>query len=1029
MKPRYRKFLSILPVTVFISSSLPIASQAGIVGVNADGNAQPTVLNNGPNTIIANGGTSATPLVNIIAGVEMQGDIAQTAVLDISAANYTVTNAGKLIGTNHTGISSTFGFILTNSGTITGNGFDGIKALDGVTVTNNRGGVIQGLDQGIDVLGSLNFTNNYNTSVVGITNEGIYATTDALINNFGSIIGETNGITVTSGADIKSNWARNYTGTQIIGKNGNGINATTGLSVYNDYSGVVTGNTHGINATDSASITNAGTITGKNGNGINAMNYVSVMNASGQGGRITGTNIGVCLNDHSSVTNSATINGSNIGVWLNNNASVNNLWGGDGITGTNIGLRIGDDTIVNNYGSIFGKVGIDAETGPNAAFTLFNEGLVTGSTGIAIDGGSGTDTINLYGGSKLNGGINLMTGADAISMTSDRIDPDNFHMISNKCIVNGNIDGGDGMDVLTFARGRISSFLYSDYVSATNEVRGDVINMEDIIKNGSGTAFIGEVGGLLRTVRADAIHVNSGGLYINGNMDGTQSSQTNITNDGAQLGGTGTWDANITLMGASKISPGQTALDIALDSVARVYHSVGELTVTGNVTLDSTAAYEWNIIPGGSSDLIVLTGAGNAFITNNSQFMIAPTDVNQSLQDGSRVVVDTQTMLSGVFGSIRMAPVSYTTPDTGLFVANQINPILTENFSTLRKINSDQDWELTIRHDYSQFGATANQVAAGKMLNGLVSSVTGEIADLLAALDYSDAQTTINTLSALDPSAYLSTVTGLTTQNYHLHRTVESHNAAIRANSAVVTMPTGAPSAKEDALSAACNRRSNVWGSVSYDWQDLGNSNRGFDQTGDTESFTAGIDYNIHDNLRLGLVAVGSQTSWHGDSSLDSSIDSYNIAAYSNWGAATGWFVDALLGYNTHSVDQSRPMLMGNIRSISATQYDADGWQGLVSGGYAMQTSAGLFSPFMAFEWQKLSANSYETGGPIPVNVDSADIDSFRGLMGVKWEAILAHKVKGYTSAAYAYEFMGRCRHRQSRIWWWLLHGQRSRSR
>jgi outer membrane autotransporter protein len=293
------------------------------------------------------------------------------------------------------------------------------------------------------------------------------------------------------------------------------------------------------------------------------------------------------------------------------------------------------------------------------------------------------------------------------------------------------------------------------------------------------------------------------------------------------------------------------------------------------------------------------------------------------------------------------------------------------------------------------------------MLNGFLSFSTGNIANLLAALDYSDAQTTINTLSALDPSAYLSTVAGLTTQNYHLHRTVETHNAAIRADSAAVTMPTGEPSAKGEALAAACNGRSNVWGSISYDWQDLGDSNRGFGQTGDTWSFTAGIDYNIHDTLRLGLVAQGSQTGWRGDNSLDSSIDSYNIAAYSNWGAATGWFVDALLGYNTHSVDQSRTMLMGNVRSISATQYDADGWQGLVSGGYAMQTSAGLFSPFMAFEWQQLSADSYEASGPIPVNVGSADIDSFRGLMGVKWEAILANKVKGYASAAYAYEFAG----------------------
>lgn len=576
MKSRYRKFFGALPVTVFISASLPIASQAGIIGVNAAGNAQPAVLDNGPNTIVANGGTSATPLVNIIAGIVMQGDIAQTAVLDISAPNYTVTNAGKLIGTNHTGISSTFGFNLTN------------------------------------------------------------------------------------------------------------------YSIGN-------------------------------------------------------------------------------------------------ITGTNIGLRISDDSIVNNYGTIYGKVGIDVETGPSAAFTLISTGWITGTAGMAIDGGSGTDTISLYDGSRINGGIDLSAGADAINMSTDGfyyVDPQWGHVSTVSCVVNGNIDGGTGIDTLTFGRGKIipvSPFSGFNPDSSANEVRGDVINMEDIIKNGSGVASIGEVGGPLRTVRTEAIHVNSGGLYINGNLDGTQANQTTITTDGAQLGGTGTWDANITLNGASNI---------------------------GLAPLSST-----------TSDNRLILGVVN-------------------------------------------------------FVANQINPILIENFSKLRKINSDQDWELVIQHDYSQFGATDNQVAAGRMLNGLVSYATGDIADLLAALDYSDAQTTINTLSALDPSAYLSTVAGLTTQNYHLNRAVDAHNAAIRADSRSVAMPTGVTPAKGDAqatlAAAACNGRSNVWGGLSYDWQDLGNSSRGFDQTGDTASFTAGIDYNIAENLRLGLVAEGSKTSWRGDSSLDS---------------------------------------------------------------------------------------------------------------------------------------------------------------
>jgi outer membrane autotransporter protein len=235
---------------------------------------------------------------------------------------------------------------------------------------------------------------------------------------------------------------------------------------------------------------------------------------------------------------------------------------------------------------------------------------------------------------------------------------------------------------------------------------------------------------------------------------------------------------------------------------------------------------------------------------------------------------------------------------------------------------------------------------------------------------------------------------------------VENHNAAVRAGSnAAMSAPAAGPSSKGATVAApassACSC-TNVWGSFSYDWQDLNTSSSNFDQDGEVYAFTAGIDYMVAADLRVGLVAEGSQSDWDGDLNLGSEVESYRFAAYANWGAATGWFVDALIGYNTHSIDQTRSSFFGN----EDASYDADGWQGLLNVGYAVETSAGTFSPYVGLEWQQLSVDSFETdNGALPISVGDYDVDSFRALAGVRWEAQLAASLTGYASATYAFEF------------------------
>ena len=1015
MKPKFRRFAKTALPALIVVPFLGIA-QAGIFDTDDAGNASPTVLNNGANTIRADGGElplNPNPLVNILNGVTLTGDtvVPETEVLEITAANYTVTNAGSLSGTNHHGINSTAAFTLTNTGTIAGGGAgrrgiltvggltnitngsvnltsasisgtndgihfttdggivtnygtisgttgsysDGIKGQNGLKVTNNN--AISGAQQGVDAGDSLILDNNHGASITGGTRAGVEADDIARIDNAGSISGN-EGIDVGNNAIINNKYTDLFgptdAGGSIIGLGGNGVTATTDLTLTSELLGLIQGSTNGIVAGDGGAITtnvnNSGTITGLAGDGVQAQDSFVVVNNSG--GVITGSMDGIEVEDGADIVNSGAITGT----------------GDDGI---NAGFG---STITNNItGTITGRGdGIDFD-GTGAANTINNYGTITGGGGQAIDGSDSVETVNLYLGSR----------------------------------VIGDVEGDGGLDILNFIGGLTT--VSSASGSSSNSILGDVEEFDVINKSGTGVAFIGVPGDAGYSVEANTININSGGLYINGDVSSYTVLQTTINAGGSALGGTGLWDADISIT-AGGVSAG--AIPINLSSNPN--NAIGTLSIDGNVTHSAGTFIRHDINPSTGSDDLILHSGGTYALGANTDIRVSVTDNNTVLRDGSYTVINSNAVITGGFPDMAVQfNANVNANDTGFVGTRTGNTGVADTTAVINQFmysdftNSDTDLVFVVEHDYSQFGSTDNEVAAGEMLNDLVNTATGELSDLLAAMDYSDESYTEAVLAALDPGAYMAAVAGLANNNYHLHRTVENHNAAVRAGSIAPVMPPAAdPSAKGATVAApvasGCAGGSNVWGSFSYDWQDLQTSSSSFDQDGEVYAFTAGIDFTVAENFRLGFVAEGSQSDWDGELSLGSEVESYRFAGYANWGAATGWFMDALLGYNTHSVDQS----IGNFFGDESASYDADGWQGLVNAGYAMTTTAGTFSPYLGLEWQQLSADSVDTDfGSLPGSIGDYDIDSFRALAGVRWEAQLAENIMGYASATYAFQF------------------------
>ena len=1048
MKPKYNNILRHLQLSAFIAASLPFTAQAAIINDDSEGNVNLNI-SSGASTIRADGGTDvASPEVNIGGSVSLTGDAGETEVLEITAANYTVTNAGTLAGTAHDGIFSTFAFTLNNTGTISAAGANsGVQTLggssitnsssitgtddairfttNGGTVTNNVGGTISGItgasSDGIEGLDSVTVTN---FATISGSQQGIDVLASLLLNNYGSITGGSDGVSVTSGATINNNTTFSVSnpfpaiaGGQITGNGGNGITATSGLSFVNQALGLVQGSTNGINATSGATITNDYQIIGLGGNGVTATTDLTLTN-NGTSGLIRGSANGIVATDGgaitTNITNSDEITGlagdgvraldsfvlinnaggvitgtGGTGVWLDDNASVTN---NGTITGTNSGVRVSEGSTVTNTGTISGSIGIDA-FGSGSTFNLTNSGTITGTGGTAIDGilGGGVDTYLLNAGSLVTGDIFLRSGDDTITQTSDSDD---------SSIVDGNIDGGSGTDTLNFYEGKVEDGGSENYVD------GNITSMENINKYADGTAFV------FGTVNSDTVRVfNNGGLYILGNVDGAANAFSDIQiNDSAAIGGTGTWDAAIILRDDSSISAGDTPQEIAAD----VEDAVGTLNLVGNLTFNNNSFIRFDMNPQNDGQDLINHSGGTVTFNSNEYVRLSPTNINQVISDGTYTIINSNAAIVGIPDGVSVLFNSNATdsgPYSGSLVPD-LNDGETQNeydtnlgsFTTLALQNGNTDLVAIVDHDYEGLlGVTPNMAAFGAAIDNLTNDGDSDVQDFIAALDYSDEATALATAAALSPENQISKSVALLNSNYHKNRILVNHLARGRndsSNGNTVRQPVG--SKASDTLARMSNN-STVWGTLSHNLQDYEDSTNNIDYDGSATSFTAGIDWSVTSSLILGMMIDGS-TGDYDYTGGSSDTESMSIAAYGTWGEATGLYSDFAVGYGNQSMDDSRNF-GGIFGGGTNSSTDANSLQALVTLGYTFQKGAIKHGPFVGIEYQDMDVDGFSVNNSaIPLTVGDYDVESIRALIGYRAEATYG-KFNPYASIAYAHEF------------------------
>lgn len=149
-----------------------------------------------------------------------------------------------------------------------------------------------------------------------------------------------------------------------------------------------------------------------------------------------------------------------------------------------------------------------------------------------------------------------------------------------------------------------------------------------------------------------------------------------------------------------------------------------------------------------------------------------------------------------------------------------------------------------------------------------------------------------------------------------------------------------------------------IWGHAFGSWGSFDSDGNAGDLDRNIGGFLAGVDGDVTNNWRLGLVAGYANSSLHGAvSSAD--IDSYQIGLYGGrrWDAMGLSFGAA---YGRHNIGTSRSTPLG----LTSADYSADSVQIFGEAGYSIDMAVALIEPFVGLAYTHLETEDFgENGG------------------------------------------------------------------
>lgn len=529
----------------------------------------------------------------------------------ISGSTFGITTA-YLVDANGVFSGRAIDTVVNNSGTIRGDSNDGVRLLGGGTVTNN--GLIEGLnspgsdgvsmfrydDQDVSARPSIGTVYNLAGGTISGDRFGIILSGGGLIENDGTIRGNTGGLLIQAGNVINS-----YTGVLINrGAVENGVKFNDGLVAEVVNSGTITNNTSVIAALESlAQITvlNTGTISST---GTHAIRFGlgNDQLTLGTGSQVIGISDGGDGTDtlrleSNGVTTQALGRFDNFekldlvsGKWEVNGDTGSfgaiDIAGGElALTGSLLGnvTTSGTGTFRLGAGGAIGGFSGDIVNDGRLIVNIGSDFDITGNfSGTGLFTKQGAGTVSFLGGYNFAGTTQLLGGGIKIA---GAINPDTvFDLQSGTLDLSGSttttIAGLSGTSSSSLILGGTSNLTVNQSIDTV--YAGSISGSGSLIKDGDGRLNLTGT-----NTYTGATIINDGTLAVNGSI----TSPVTIKS-GATLGGTGA-TGTVTIESGGTFAPG---------------NSIGTINVKGTLRFQSGSKYLVEASAAGAADRINVTG-------------------------------------------------------------------------------------------------------------------------------------------------------------------------------------------------------------------------------------------------------------------------------------------------------------------------------------------------------------------------------------------------------------------------------------
>ncbi|NIJ40716.1 hypothetical protein FHS78_000992 [Parvibaculum indicum] len=173
-----------------------------------------------------------------------------------------------------------------------------------------------------------------------------------------------------------------------------------------------------------------------------------------------------------------------------------------------------------------------------------------------------------------------------------------------------------------------------------------------------------------------------------------------------------------------------------------------------------------------------------------------------------------------------------------------------------------------------------------------------------------------------------------------------------------------------------------LWGRAGKNWATFTPSGaNGFDA--DSWGVSGGIDGELADNLRVGVSYFYTKADFDENgagANSNADIDGNGVVVYATYRPAP-WYLNASLGYGWNSY-KSKRFVTGF--GTNEANYDGKQIMGRAELGYILSEGALDITPHVGLRVNLLDIDGYTETGPAPaVTVDSRDVNSVRGVLGL----------------------------------------------